>query len=138
MYAFSKETLLSYCTTPLLITWTTPVGTLNSETGEIATEDTLHEKKLKVSIVDKKFATAEGSVVINIIPVNDKLAFIMIEDKINFSVFTDEEKNTLRAILYYNTDYPVNVSIDLGSVEIIYFMNRFEYPESQKLLLKVI
>ncbi len=138
MYAFSKETLLSYCVTPFWIIWTTPSGTLNSEIGEIVSEDTLHERKIKVVLTDKKFTTTSDSVVINIIPENNKIIYIPIEDKIKFNEFTQEEKDSIRAILYYNTDCPVNVSIDLGTVEIIYFMNNFMMPESQKLIVRVI
>lgn len=138
MYAFSKETFLSYCVTPFWIIWTTPDGTLNSETGEIVSEDTPHERKIKVVLTDKKFTTTSDSVVINIIPENNKIIYIPIEDKIKFNEFTQEEKDSIRAILYYNTDSPVNVSIDLGTVETIYFMNNFMMPESQKLIVRVI
>jgi hypothetical protein len=112
-------------TTPLLVTW-------------IDSSGISQEKKLKIISTDKKFTTTDNSVVINLIPTNSKVLYIPIEDKIDFNSMTQEEKNTLRAVLYYNTDCPMEVSIDLGTVEIVYFMNRFEYPESQKMLVTVV
>jgi hypothetical protein len=124
MFTFSKDTLLNNCVTPLLITWTDINGVIQ-------------EKKLKVSSTDKRFTTTDNSVVINLIPMNSKVLYIPVEDKIDFNLMTEEEKNTLRAVLYYNTDSPMDVSIDLGTIEIIYFMNDFKYPESQKMLVTV-
>jgi hypothetical protein len=74
--------------------------------------------------------------VINIIPANSKMIYWLIEDKIDFDAMTLEENNTVRFILYYNTDSPIVLIPDFGTYETVFFFGDFMYPEKFQILCK--
>jgi len=89
--------------------------------------------------MEYKYSTlSDISVVINTIPANTKVLFWIYEDKIDFNAMTQEVKDTVRFILYYNTDDPINLIPDMGTYEIVFFMGDFRMPEKVKIVGKKI
>lgn len=118
MAEYSKQIFINSANIPLKIHW------MDDNTG-------YQEVKLKAVVQESKnLNISDNTLILNSIPPGFHGIWIDIRDQINLNSMSEAEINSIRFVIYYNTDNPVNLMPDINNIKVNYFLGDFGYPES--------